>query len=84
MAHRRSGNSEGVPDERASSGRFTTDPQRRERLIQQVMRARRSVEADMRGVSTAAGDPAKIVLVERAKQWAGGDSPGGPLPGPAS
>ena len=57
---------------------------RRDPLIQQVIRARRSVDADLRSQSTATGDPAKLALVERAKQWVHGDPPHGALPGSAS
>ena len=71
-------------ERRTTRGRFTTDPRRREQALRQVMRARRTVDDDMRSKTTATGDPAKLALVERAKQWVAGDQPGGPLPGGAA
>ena len=70
-----------MPDSRRSTGRFSSDTSRRDPLIQQVIRARRSVDADLRSQSTATGDPAKLALVERAKQWVHGDPPHGAAPG---
>ena len=70
-----------MPDSRSSTGRFSNDATRRDPLIRQVIRARRSVDADLRSESTATGDPAKLALVERAKQWVHGDPPHGALPG---
>ncbi len=66
-----------MPDSRTSTGRFTSDAGRRDPLIRQVIRARRSVDSDLRSQSTATGDPAKVALVERAKQWVHGDPPHG-------
>ena len=70
-----------VPEDRHNAGRFTSPAHRRDPLIRQVIRARRSVDADLRSESTATGDPAKLALVERAKQWVHGDPPHGALPG---
>ena len=58
-----------MPEPRRTTGRFTSDLTRRDSLIRQVIRARRSVEADQRSQTTATGDPAKLALVDRAKQW---------------
>ena len=44
--------------------------------MRQVIRARRTVDAGERTDTTATGDPAKVTLVERAKQWVHGDPPG--------
>ncbi len=73
-----------MPEHRSTTGRFNSDARLRDPLLQQVIRARRAVDADLRGETTATGDPAKVALVERAKQWANGDAPGGPLPGGAA
>lgn len=73
-----------MPDSRSDTGRFSSATTRRDPLIQQVIRARRSVDAGHRSESTATGDPAKLALVERAKQWVHGDPPHGALPGGAS
>ena len=70
-----------VPESRADAGRFSHGVQQRERLIRQVIRARRTVDAGQRSQSTATGDPAKVALVERAKQWVQGDPPHGAVPG---
>lgn len=70
-----------MSEPRTTTGRFTSDARRRDPLIRQVIRARRSVEADQR--STATGDLAKVSLVERAKQWVNGDDDGA-VPGGAS
>ena len=70
-----------MPDSRTKAGRFTSDAHRRDPLIRQVIRARRSVDADLRSESTATGDPAKVTLVERAKPWVHGDPPHGAMPG---
>ena len=72
-----------MTEKRTTRGRFTTDPRRREQALRQVIRARRSVDGDMRD-TTATGDPAKRALVERAKRWVAGDGPGGPAPGSVS
>jgi hypothetical protein len=68
-----------VPDSRSKTGRFISGADRRDPLIRQVIRARRSVDADLRSKTTATGDPAKLALVERAKQWVH-DPPHGQLP----
>lgn len=70
-----------VPDSRSDAGRFASGAHERERLIRQVIRARRSVDAGQRSQSTATGDPAKLALVERAKQWVQGDPPPGAVTG---
>ena len=72
-----------VPERRSTAGRFTSGAHRRDPLIRQVIRARRAVDDDLRSESTATGDPAKVALVERAKQWVHGDPPHGALPGGA-
>ena len=68
-----------MPEPRRTTGRFTSDASRRDPLIRQVIRARRSVDANLRSNTTATGDPAKLALVERAKQWVH-DPPNGELP----
>ena len=70
-----------MPITRTTAGGFTSDASRRDPLIRQVIRARRSVQADPRSQTTATGDPAKVTLVERAKQWVHGDPPHGGMPG---
>lgn len=72
-----------MSEPRTTTGRFTSDARRRDPLIRQVIRARRSVEADQRSQTTATGDLAKVSLVERAKQWVNGDDDGA-VPGGAS
>jgi hypothetical protein len=79
MAPSRRGKSSNVPDSRSTTGRFTSDASRRDPLIHQVIRARRSVDAARRAQNTSTGDPAKLALVERAKQWVH-DPPQGQLP----
>ena len=70
-----------MPESSPDDGRFSSGSLQRDRLIRQVIRARRSVDPDLRSQSTATGDLAKVALVERAKQWAHGDPPHGALPG---
>lgn len=68
-----------MTDRRNSSGRYSGDARRRE-LVRQVMRARRTIDGDMRPADGQ--DPAKAVLVERAKKWMPGEAPsGGAAPG---
>jgi hypothetical protein len=64
-------------DGRNLSGRFTPDARRQE-LVRQLMRARRTVVADRR--IAGEGDPGKQAMVERVKRWTPGESPGA-LPG---
>ena len=84
MRRKPTGKASVVPESRSTNGRFAPDPRRREQLIRQVIRARRAVAADTRDGTTATGDPAKLALVERAKQWVHGDPPHGAFPGGAS
>ena len=68
------GRPQNVSEDRSTAGRFDGDPRRREQLIRQVIRARRSVDAE-RADTTATGDLAKVALAERAKQWVHPDPP---------
>ena len=66
--------------EKRSTGR-SADRRRREQLIRQVIRARRTVEAETAAPTTPAVDPAQLALAARAKQRVQGDPPHGAVPG---
>lgn len=73
------GKAEAVRDHRSSAGRFAGGRGPREQVVREMLRERRDDAEDAQLPATA-GDAAKAVLVERAKQWVH-QAPGGSLPG---